>query len=62
MPFDTKLFFGQLENSENSVQVETALLPYISWLKSGRKNDQNIPFNEYAKLALNFILRYNSKV
>lgn len=59
VPFDTRLFFEQLKNAENSVQVETALLPYISWLKNSKKNAQNIPFNEYTKLALNFILRYN---
>lgn len=62
MPFDTKFFFRQLKNMENSTQVETALLPYISWLKNNTKNAQNIPFNEYTKLALNFILRYNLEI
>ncbi len=58
-PFDLKNFFFQIQNPKNSTQVETALLPYISWLKNSRKNPQNAPFNEYTKLALNFILRYN---
>ena len=62
MPFDTKNFFRKLKNMENSAKVETALLPYISWLKNNTKNAQNIPFNEYTKLALNFILRYNLEI
>lgn len=58
-PFDMKNFFSKIEKLENSAQVETALLPYIAWLKNSKKNLKNIPFSEYSKLALSFILRYN---
>lgn len=58
-PFDTKKFLAKIEKFENSPEVETALLPYIAWLKNSGKNLKNIPFSEYSKLALKFILRYN---
>ena len=58
-PFNLKNFFSQIQNPKNSEQLETSLLPYISWLKNSGKNSQNNSFNDYTKLALKFILRYN---
>ena len=60
--FDLKSFLAHISKPENSEETETALLPYIAWLKTCIKNDKNISFKEYSKLALNFILRYNYKI
>ena len=44
------------EESEDSIKIKTALLPYIAWLKKNSK--KQLSLKEYFKLAFNSSLRY----
>ena len=39
-------------------EIETALLPYISWLRNKQKN-KNLNYQEFLQLAHSFIVSYN---
>ena len=55
-PFEN--FIKEIQNEDNEQSLNIALLPFISWMKN-KKNNPSLPFNEYCKLARNFISRYN---
>lgn len=56
--FPFEKFIKEIQNEDNEQSLNIALLPFISWMKN-KKNNPSLPFNEYCKLARNFISRYN---
>lgn len=60
--FDYDSFIKELRKIEKTEEIKAALLPYISWNKN-KDSEKGIlkSFDEYSKLALNFILRYTFK-
>lgn len=59
-PFDLKGFMKYIKNNEKSEKMQIALLPMIAFLKNKDSSDtKGKSFDEYSKLALNFISRYN---
>lgn len=56
--FPFEKFIKEINSKEYEGQLEIALLPLIAWLKN-KKQDNLLKFNEYCKLARNYISRYN---
>lgn len=60
--FCYKSFIKKLSEMSTDENMIPYLLPYISWLKNkDSENGISRSFEEYSKLALNFILRYTYK-
>lgn len=55
--FNFSGFLSFLKNLNNS-EIETALLPYVSWLRNN-PNNKNLDYEEFLKLAHSFIVSYN---